>query len=114
MCVIFSHIKVKLALCSETPNCEIMWGSRSVVPHILNLIARGTEWSDSPSVFFTQGNNFCYSLSRRLAGPHNQSGQLRKDSCPVRKQITISELSYQLYYLSSPNTLMVSLTLLIE
>ena len=53
MCVIFSHIKVKLALCSETPNREIVWGRGGVVPHILNLITSGSEWIDLPSVFFT-------------------------------------------------------------
>jgi len=88
MCVIFSHIKVKLTFCSETPNREIVWGSGGVVPHILNLITRGSEWSDSPSVFFTQGNNFCCSLSSRLAGPHSQSGQLRKEKILLPSQET--------------------------
>jgi hypothetical protein len=50
-------------------------GSGGITSRILNLGARGGEWSASRSGLFTLGGKNRYPLDRRLDGTQNRSGR---------------------------------------
>jgi hypothetical protein len=72
------NVKVKLKI-APLHAVQTYMGNSGIAPRILNLGARGNEWSTSDSGRFTPEKEHRYPLHTRLDGPQSRSWHFEKE-----------------------------------